>query len=186
MRKIDAVLGALMLVLLLVHAVAGGFQAMGVYPGGGAVLSALAWLLLVLVALHLAIGIRLTVDTLRAIRRSGVSYGRLNVLFWVRRISGLALACFLILHLLVFLGEGKGTAYRLAFFGSLQFAGQIGMVASLAVHVLSNLRPLFLSLGVSRARAVLADLLLVLAVVLLFAGAAMLVYYLRWNVWWRC
>ena len=60
---------------------------------------------------------------------------------------------------------------------------QILLVASLALHVITNIRPLMLSLGVRGGRKWLVDALFVLAVLLLFMAAAFVVCYLRWNVW---
>ena len=45
------------------------------------------------------------------------------------------------------------------------------------------LRPLTLALGLRGGRKWLGDALFVLSVVLLFAAAAFVIYYLRWNLW---
>ena len=60
---------------------------------------------------------------------------------------------------------------------------QILLVASLALHVITNIRPLMFSPGVRGGRKWLVDALFVLAVLLLFMAAAFVVCYLRWNVW---
>mgnify|MGYP002857521129 CR=1 FL=1 len=184
MRKANAVISMAVMMLLLVHAVAGGFQLMGVFPGGNQELKVLAWIMVGLIFLHFLIGIKLTVDTLIAIRRSGVSYRRENRIFWARRISGFAIMLFTLCHLAVFLGP-SGEVFRLTVFEGVQLTTQIMLVLSLAVHVLTNVRPLLISFGIKGFRIYVKDILFVLAIIMLFCGIAMVIYYLRWNVLWR-
>lgn len=185
MRKVNAVLTIGILVLFVVHGIFGGFQVMGILPGGNQLLTRLSWLMMGLIAVHMVISIRLTADTLHALKMSGKSYFRQNQLFWARRISGFAVFVFVLFHIIIFLGKGSGAAYRLSYFGDLQLASQILLVVSTAIHVLCNIRPLFIACGAGKLRDYLKDVLLVLAVILLFTGIAFLLYYLRWNVFWR-
>ena len=184
MRKFNAVISIAVLILLLVHGVAGGFQLMGILPGGNRLLSILAWIMTGLIGLHIVIGIKLTVDTILAVRRSGISYGRENRLFWARRISGFAIMLFALCHIFTF-SPPEGAAFRLTVFEGGQLAAQILLVISIAVHILTNIKPLLISFGIKGFRIYVKDLLFVLAIVMLFFGAAMVVYYLRWNVFWR-
>ncbi|MBQ8922177.1 MAG: pilus assembly protein PilX [Oscillospiraceae bacterium] len=181
MRKWNAVLSMGILVLFLVHAVAGGFQLAGVIPGGNRILSIAAYLMTVLVLIHAVLGIILTVQTLKTQKRAGVSYFRENTLFWLRRISGFAVMFLLLAHVLIFEGTRRGGVFRLRFFGRVQLLSQILLVLAVAVHVLSNIRPLMTALGIRKYRRFLLDLLLILSVLLLFAGAAFVVYYIRWQ-----
>ena len=179
MRKWNAILSLSALVLLLLHGILGSFQLMG---AGGTAVKALAWIAVVLVAIHAVLGVKFTVDSLRVWKRTGAGYFRENRLFWARRISGFALLVFLCFHVAAFSAGGDG-AYRLQWFTQAKLVLQILLAASLAVHILTNIRPLMLSLGVKGGRKWLGDLLFVLAVLLLFMAAAFVVYYLRWNVW---
>ena len=181
MRKWNAVLSVCILLLFLVHMIAGGFQLAGVLPGGSRWLKITAWVMTALVAVHAVIGIKLTVDTCIAGKKAGVSYLRENRLFWVRRVSGFAILLLLMSHLLIFMNTG-GEIVRLHLFAGAQLTSQLLLAAAAAVHVLSNIRPLMLGLGMRSFREFLADLLLILAVLLLLAGLAFFVYYLRWNV----
>lgn len=186
MRKVNAILAFSILVLFVVHGIFGGFQVMGVLPGGNTFLTVLAWIMMGLIAVHLCLSLKLTGDTLHALKMAGKSYFRENHLFWARRISGLAVLLFVIFHIMIFLGQGSGTSYRLSYFGTLQLVSQILLVASVAVHVLCNIRPLFIAFGAGRkGGSYLKDILLILAIILLFTGAALIIYYLRWNVFWR-
>ena len=184
MRKVNAVISMAVVALLLLHAVAGGFQLMGVFPGGNQVLAVLAWIMTGLIVLHIIIGIKLTADTLIAIRKSGVSYQRENRIFWARRISGFAIMLFAFCHVAIFLGP-SGDVFRLTVFEGVQLATQILLVLSIAVHVLTNIKPLLISFGIKGLRIYVKDVLFVLAILMLFSGIAMVIYYLRWNVMWR-
>ena len=180
MRRFNAVLTVFILALFLVHAIAGGFQLLGL---GQTALKAIGWTCLALIAVHACIGVKLTVDSLRVWRKTGAGYFRENRMFWLRRISGFAVLAFLILHLLAFHSTGAGGGYRLPRFTAGRLAAQILLILSIGVHGFSNMRPSMLSLGAVGWRRWMADLLLVLSVLLLFMGAAFVIYYLRWNVW---
>ena len=180
MRRFNAILTAAILALFLLHAIAGSFQLFGL---GKTAFRAVGWTCMGLILVHAGVGVKLTVDTLRTLRKTGAGYFRENRMFWLRRISGFAVLVFLALHLLAFHGTGGGGSYRLPWFGAGKLAAQILLVLSIGVHVISNIRPAMLSFGASSGRRWAADILLVLAVLLLFMGAAFLVYYLRWNVW---
>ena len=105
MRKLNAVLSMLILVLFILHAVFGSFQILGI---GNTALKLLAWVSVCLIIVHTVIGIKLTWDTLRIQKKNGVSYFRENKLFWVRRISGFAVMLFIAAHIFVFMGNALG------------------------------------------------------------------------------
>lgn len=183
MRRVNAWVSLAIVVLLLVHAIAGGYQLAGVIPGGNATLTVLAYALVGLVAVHAVLGTILTVRSLRT-SRSGTRYSRENAGFVVRRVSGFLILVFLVAHVLLFAGSTSSGSYRLNLFEGPQLALSIGLVASVAVHLVCNVRPLFLSLGLDQ-RARRRDVAIVLGVVMAFAAAMFVVYYLRWNVDWQ-
>lgn len=175
----------LILVLFLIHGIAGGFQLMGIIPGGSNVLSVFAYILMGVITVHMVISLWLTGKSLSAMKRSGVSYGRENFLFWARRISGLAVMIFVFFHLAIFNVNSDG-AYRLTEFDTLKLLTQILMVISLLIHVLTNIKPLWIGLGLKPGfKEYLKDILFVLSIVLLFMGIAFVIYYIRWNIAWR-
>ena len=182
MRKWNALLSMGILVLLLIHGIMGGFQLAGIVPGGNPLLSTLAWIMAAMIAAHTVIGVILTVQTLKALKKSGAPYFRENHLFWTRRISGFAVMFLIFSHLLIFMGKSEQGVYRLSLFGRLQLITQILMVLAIAVHVLTNIRPLMTALGVKGYREFFVDLLLILSVILLLCGLAFVVYFLRWQV----
>jgi hypothetical protein len=170
--------------LLLLHGIAGGFQMTGVIPGGSSLLEVLAWVMIALLAVHIVIGVILTAKTIGASSRAGASYVKENMLFWIRRLSGFALALLLILHLLVFVQTGTGV-FRLHDFGVQELLGQMLLLASLTIHLLCNVKPLAIALGLHSGRGYGRDILLILAAVMAFCAIAFVIYYLRWNVLWR-
>ena len=177
MRRWNAVLTGAILVLFLVHAILGGFQLLGV---GSTAVKVIARICVCLIAVHMVLGIKLTADTVKVWKRTGVSYIRENTLFWARRISGLAVMVLLVFHLTAF-GVGSGAQYRLAWFDMAKLITQLLLIASLALHILSNVRPMLISFGIRSLRERVGDILVILSVVLLFLAAAFIVYYLRWN-----
>ena len=181
MRKWNALISMGILVLFLIHAVAGALQMAGFLSGGSAVMGIMAWVMLALIALHVIIGCKLTADTLRSIKKSGVSYPKENRLFWVRRISGFAVMAFIVCHLLIFMGNERDGVVRLHPFEGVQLVTQILLVLSIAVHVLTNIRPLMIALGERKFQKLLLDALIVLAGLLLAAGVGFVIYFIRWN-----
>lgn len=179
MRKINAIITMLIIVLFLFHGIAGGFQLAGVINGGNVLMKTAAYIMAALILLHTVIGIRLTADTLKAMKRSGVSYFKENKLFWLRRISGLAVMVFIMAHIFIFAHNGEG-AYRLNEFGGFELMTQILLVVSIALHAVSNAKPALISFGIKSFKEAGLDLAFILAGILIFTGIAFIIYYFRW------
>ena len=177
MRRVNAILTAVILLLFLLHAILGSFQLIGV---GSTAVKGIAWAAAVLILIHTAIGVKYTADALRVWKKTGVGYFRENRLFWARRVSGLAVMVLMFFHFTAF-GDSSGSVYRLKYFGTAKLTAQLLLAAALALHVLTNVKPLLISFGIRSLRPRAADMLLVLSVLMLFFAAAFLVYYLRWN-----
>ena len=181
MRKANAIISAGIVVLLLIHMIAGGLQTAGLLGGGVPFLKYAAWVMLALIVVHVIIGIKLTVDSLRLVKKSGASYGKENRLFWARRISGFALMAFIACHLLIFMGSSENGAFRLHIFAGAELTTQILMVVSLLTHVGLNMTPMLIGLGIRSFKTFLPDVLAVLSVLLLAAGIGFVIYFIRWN-----
>ena len=181
MRKINTVVTAGILILFLVHLFWGVLMMMGITPGGSAVFSACTYIMMILTGVHILIGLRLTFDTIRAIRKAGVSYPGQNRLFWIRRLSGFALVIFLCIHSWIFTGTTVDGAFRLRNYDAAAFAAQILMVLSLAVHLLTNIRPLKIALGIEDRKNIRTDILIVLSAVLLLSAIGFVIYLIRWQ-----
>ncbi|MBR1627808.1 MAG: pilus assembly protein PilX, partial [Lachnospiraceae bacterium] len=105
MRKANAILAICITVLFLFHLIAGSLKLFGLMPGGGEWFRILSWLMVALILVHVAIGVKLSIDTIIASRKAGVSYLRQNKLFWLRRISGFAMLLFMGAHIFLFSGQ---------------------------------------------------------------------------------
>lgn len=176
MRRINLFLVIGILVTFVLHALMGSFKLLGAEAN---TMTVMARICITLVGAHVVLTTVLTVQTLLTIHRSGKGYFKKNLMFWARRISGFALLIPLVMHVLIFRGTGD-EAYRLVFFHSGRMISQLLMAATLALHVLINIKPLFTGLGAKHPRILSADVCFVLAVILLLASAAFCVYYLRW------
>jgi len=178
MRKLNAIITVLIMLLFLAHGILGAFQLTGV---GNTAVKPLAWAAVVLMAFHTMIGIRLTAESLRVWKRTGAPYFRENALFWARRISGFAILVLMVFHITAF-GHQTELGYRLRVFNMMRLTAQILLTASLSLHILTNIRPLLISFGVRSLKKRIGEILIVLSVILLFMTAALIVYYLRWHL----
>lgn len=181
MRRLNAILTPMIMIFFVIHMIMGALVLAGMADGGSAGFLWVTRMLLVTACMHMVISVILTVQTVRAGIKSGVSYIRLNRLFWIRRISGFALILFLPLHAVFFHGNVRDGAYRLNLFDGVQLCVSLLMVVSLLVHLSCNIRPLRIALGIEDRRKICMDVLLVISVLLLLAGAAFVVYYIRWR-----
>ena len=183
MRKLNAIVSLLLIILFLIHSIAGSFQMMKIIPGGNELMKNLSYFMLFLTGVHILIGIKLTIDSVIIGKKSGKFYFRENAVFWTRRITGLAMILLVICHVLLFTSKGK--VFRLNDFNEVQLIFSIFLVFTLLVHILANIRPLLISFGISGFRLYVKDILLILAIILLFGAFAFVIYYLRWNIMWR-
>lgn len=176
MRRLNLCLVFGMLVTFLIHGIFGALQIAGADADA---LKTVAWICLAFVAAHIAVTTVLTVRTLRARRLSGAGYFKDNLLFWIRRISGFSILIPLVMHLLIF-RAGNAEAYRLQVFTVGRMLSQILLVATIALHVLTNIKPVMIALGLKGRRAYALDAMLILSILLLLFAVAFAIYYVRW------
>ena len=176
LRKINMFLVIGMLVTFLAHAISGSLRLAG---AGISPETLSAHLCEGFIGLHVIVTTILTVQTLRARRLSGAGYFRENSTFWARRISGFAVLIPLLAHLYIFM-DAPTDPVRLNVFTTGRLISQILLVATLAVHIISNVRPALISFGIRNLRAFAVDILFVLSVILLLFALAFAVYYIRW------
>ena len=177
MRKWNGILSAVILVLFLVHGILGGFQLLG---AGNIISKVLARGMMALILVHAVIGIILTVKTLQIQKQTGAPYFRNNLLFWARRLSGFAIMILIFFHVAAF-SVSEGGLFRLIPFDGFRLAAQILLVIAIAVHVISNAKPMLITFGIRSLRVKAGDILFVITILLLFMAAAFIVYYLRWH-----
>ena len=177
MRRFNAILSALVLALFILHGVLGAFQ---LVDAGSVTMKGLAHGMLTLIAIHAILGIILTWDAVRVWRKTGAAYFRANRIFWARRLSGLAIMLLIAFHVTAFSYTVEG-AFRLKPFGAFKLATQLLLVLSIAVHVITNVKPALIAFGVKRLRPRASDILFVLSAILILMAAAFIIYYIRWN-----
>ncbi len=176
MRKLNMFLVIGILATFLAHSIMGAMRLMG---GGADALKIVAWACVGLIGTHVIVTGVMTWRTLRAMRRAGAGYFRDNLMFWARRISGFAMLIPLIMHFAIFSAASEG-AYRLKAFTTGRLVSQLLLILCMALHIITNVRPMLIGMGVQPKKALRADILLVLSAVLLCLGAAFLIYYVRW------
>lgn len=176
MRRFNMFLVAGMLLTFLLHAIMGSLQLVG--AGSGA-MKTVAWVLVGFITAHVIVTTILTVQSLHARRLSGAGYFKDNALFWARRISGFLIIIPLIMHLAIF-NASNAEVYRLQEFTTGRMISQILLVAAIALHVLTNVKPALISYGVKGEKRVAADVWVILSVLLLLFTLAFVIYYLRW------
>lgn len=179
MRRCNAILGMGIAALFAVHAIAGTFQLSGLLPGGSSAIKVLAFLMILLIIMHAVIGSILMIRSIRVALKSGTFYFRENKLFWTRRLSGIALMIFIVDHLLIFYNQDS-EIIRLSFFGKPQLFMSVLLVIVLAIHILSNVRPLLIGFGYEGRKGRAADVFTILTIILVFCSVAFLIYYVRW------
>lgn len=176
MRKLNAILSVLLIVVFLLHGVLGSFMLIGVSALSGKIFAEIGMILLIL---HLCIGVRLTIQTFQT--KSGRAYAKQNALFWTRRASGLAILILAFFHMGVF-GAVEDGLYILTPFTTVKLLTQLLLVAALFVHIFVNVRPMLVSLGVISYKERRGDLFLILSILLLFMAGSIVLYYIRWHV----
>ena len=93
---------------------------------------------------------------------------------------GVAILLMLFFHIGVF-GRVQDGVYILFPFTTVRLLTQLLLVASVFVHLLLNLRPLLVSLGIVRDKEQRGDLYLILSILVLFAAGSIILYYIGWN-----
>ena len=140
----------------------------------------LAWIGVCILAVHAVIGVYLTVKSLKTAKNTDEKYLRENKVFWARRASGLAILILLFFHIGMF-GEVRNGQYILFPFTTTKLITQLLFIASVAVHILINIRPLLVSLGIISFKKRKGDIYLILSVLLLFMSGAVIFYYIGWQ-----
>lgn len=177
MRRFNAILAMLTLALFVIHGVMGALNLMNVAP---LVSKGLSYTMLTLIALHACISVFYTVKTIVGNIRTKAPYLRQNRLFWARRISGVMIMVMIFFHLTAF-DTAEGGVFRLLPFDGTRLTAQLLLVASVAVHIITNVKPALIAFGVRRLKPRAGDVLFFLSAALLFMAAGFIIYYIRWH-----
>ena len=177
MRRLNAMLSMIILVLFVVHGVLGAFNMMAI---GSVTTRVLAWTMTALILIHILLGICFTIQTLHAQKKAGAVYFKENRLFWARRLSGLLVMILIFFHIAAFSGVSK-EHYRLPDFEIFQLLTQILLVLSIGVHVVTNVKPMLIAFGIKKLKPKAVDMIFWISALLLFMVAAFIIYYIRWS-----
>ena len=177
MRRINAVITPVILILFILHGVSGAFNLTGF---GNSLTRIIAWPMAGLIGVHMVFGIILTAQTLQAQNKAGVSYPKENRLFWARRISGFLIMILIGFHVYAFTGV-SADHFRLTEFTPVLLGCQILLVISIAVHVISNVKPMLIALGVPKLKPRAGDIIFWVTILLCVMAAAFIFYYFRWG-----
>lgn len=184
MRKCNSIIAISIIILLLVHLFMGGFIMMDIIQVAPVWKKVLSYTMATLLVMHIIIGIILTFKSINNTKKSRANYIKLNLKFWVVRISGFAIIILAIYHILFFINKG-GEVIRLKLFGEFQLIASILFVVALLAHIIPNVRSMVISFGISNLRKFIRDIGIILLLALIFGLLAFIVYYFRWNVIWR-
>lgn len=178
MRKINGIIAAVVLVMFVVHGVFGALNMMNIAP---IIVKWLSHTMLALIAVHAVISVGLSVRSVRTAIKTKAPYFTKNRLFWSRRISGLLILALVAFHLTAF-GYTKGGVFRLVPFDLFRLVTQILFILSIAVHIITNVKPMLITFGVKRLRPKAGDILFFISAVLLFMTIGFIIYYIRWQL----
>ena len=72
--------------------------------------------------------------------------------------------------------------FRLVPFDLFRLVTQILFILSIAVHIITNVKPMLITFGVKRLRPKAGDILFFISAVLLFMTIGFIIYYIRWQL----
>ena len=177
MRRLNAVLTAVILILFIVHGVLGSLTML---DAAVVITKHMARFMLVLIAVHAVLSCILTAKAIRTWRVTKAPYFKENTLFWARRLSGVAVMLLLVFHMVSFMSTSS-TSFVLPYFGGGLLAANLLLVASIAVHVITNVKPVLISFGIRRLKPRAGDILFVISILLILFIVGFIIYYVRWN-----
>lgn len=178
MRKVNGIIAAVVLALFVVHGILGALNMMNIAT---VITKALSYTMLSLIAVHAIISIGLTFRSIRTAVKTKAPYFRQNRLFWARRISGILIMILVAFHLTAF-GYTQGGVFRLVPFDVFRLVTQILFILSIAVHIITNVKPMLITFGVKRLKPKAGDILFFISAALLFMTIGFIIYFIRWQL----
>ncbi len=177
MRKWNGLMTVIIFVLFIVHAVCGSLNLMNIAP---ILTKNLAYFMLGLILVHMVISTILTAKSILIAKKTGAPYFRENRLFWARRISGYAILFLVFFHTTAF-GEIVNGVFKLSYFSAFKLATQLLLVLSVGVHIITNVKPVLISLGIKKLKHRATDILFFISIILALASIGFIIYFIRWN-----
>ena len=176
MKKFNSVISLLLIIAVLAHGVLASLLMMGWV---GNTMPIPAFISLGLLLIHIVLSCILSTKTIKDAVKSGDKYEIQNKMFIIRRVSGVLMMVFVIAHLVFYFGPQvenfKDTAMSVP-----QLVLLILLLISLIVHIVTNIRPLMVSLGVTSPTGVRVVLGLLIACALIAMAMAGVAFFLKW------
>ena len=178
MRKWNNILARVIIVLFLLHALMGSLMLLGLSTISFLPLSCL---LAMAVAVHGIMGLISTLMAVKSGKASGRWYLRKNAAFWTKRISGIAILLLLAFHVTAYTTSVNGRFFLKEFtFG--RMLSQILFVLAIFIHLAVSIKSMLIAKGTVKFKERKFDWLLVLSVMMLFFTAAVVIYYIQWQM----
>ena len=174
MRKCNVIISLLMVFLFLIHIIMGSTVLLNWSTNAGKMFIRIGVTILLI---HLIIGIILTIRTFSFHTKNQKNYVKENFSFWARRISGIAFLILMFFHFGVF-GKMVNGVYVLSPFTTTKLITQLLMITTLFVHLFTNVRPLFMSMGITVKKNQKYAVYSVLSATMLFTFVGFISYYL--------
>jgi hypothetical protein len=73
-------------------------------------------------------------------------------------------------------------AFRLAEFDAFRLTAQLLFLLSVAVHIVTNVKPALITFGVRGLRPKAGDILFFVSAAMLFMAVGFIIYYIRWQL----
>lgn len=177
MRRINTILIQIIFILLALHGVIGSLLLLGWSTTS---VNALAYCLLVVVLAHAAVGVYLSLRSVKAGLNTGKWYTGKNAELWIKRLSGLGILILIFFHMNVYTTVVDGH-FALKEFTALRMLGQILFIAMIFIHIFISIKGFLISKGVMKLKKRKIDAMLVATVFLLLFVIAVVSYYIQWN-----
>ena len=84
-------------------------------------------------------------------------------------------------HMTAF-GYTSGGVFRLVPFDVFRLITQLLLLFSVAVHVITNVKPMLITFGVRKLRPKAGDILFFVSAAMLFMAVGFIIYYIRWQL----
>ena len=178
MRKLNGIIAGVVLVLFVVHGILGALNLMNIAP---VIIKALSRAMLSLIGVHALISIGLSVKAVVTAAKTRTPYLRQNRLFWARRLSGALIMVLVFFHITAF-GYTSGGVFRLVPFDVFRLITQLLFLFGVAVHIITNVKPMLITFGVRKLRPKAGDILFFVSAAMLFMTVGFIIYYIRWQL----
>ena len=144
MRKFNAILVLIIILLLIDHLVFGSLYMLGVNVK---VFIPIALLLIALVLIHAVVSMIITVRAEKVGIKTHARYNKENKEFWLRRSSGMAILFFALAHFYSMIKNEKGIP-NIARMPRIFNLTLPLLIFSVLLHLIANVRPMLIALGV--------------------------------------